>query len=157
MLAIAGGVITIAGFFLLKETYHPVLLERRAAALRKSTGDPAYRSRMKQSGTNKDIFVRAIVRPMKILFLSPICMLFTIYTAVTCKIFLVGCCSGCTDVCIGDILLPLSAFHNHLGGIYQRLSLETRSCWTQLSRHRGRDVWRIARFSAHVKPHPEAT
>ena len=82
VLAIAAGVTTFLGFFLLKETFGPVLLEKRAARLRKETGDPLYRSRLQQPGTTKDLFLRAIVRPFKLLFLSPICSIFSVYLAV---------------------------------------------------------------------------
>lgn len=82
VIAIAAGVVTVAGFFFLHETYHPIILEKRAAKLRKETGDQAYQSRMKQPGTVKQIFLRAIVRPMKLLFLSPICAIFSVYMAV---------------------------------------------------------------------------
>jgi len=81
-LAIAAGITTLLGFFLLKETFGPVLLEKRAARLRKETGDPLYRSRLQQPGTTKDLFLRAIVRPFKLLFLSPICSIFSVYLAV---------------------------------------------------------------------------
>jgi len=81
-LAIAAGVTTLLGFLLLKETFGPILLEKRAARLRKETGDPAYRSRLQQPGTPRDLFLRAIVRPFKLLFLSPICSIFSVYLAV---------------------------------------------------------------------------
>jgi MFS family permease len=76
------GIVTFGSFFVLKETFHPIILERRAARLRKETGDLAYRSRLQQSGSSKDIFIRAIVRPFKLLFLSPICSIFSIYLAI---------------------------------------------------------------------------
>jgi len=82
VIAIAAGIVTVAGFFLLKETYHPIILEKRAAHLRKTTGDPGYRSRLQQPGTIKDIFLRAITRPFKLLFLSPICSIFSVYLAI---------------------------------------------------------------------------
>lgn len=82
VIAIAAGLVTVSGFFFLNETYHAVILEKRAARLRKTTGDPAYRSRLQQPGTVKDIFLRAIVRPFKLLFRSPICCVFSIYMAI---------------------------------------------------------------------------
>ena len=74
---------TIACTFLTSETYQPVLLKRKAARLRKETGNQDLRSELEVSGqTKKDLFLRSIVRPAKMLCLSPIVMLMSIYMAV---------------------------------------------------------------------------
>ncbi|KAL1980636.1 hypothetical protein VTN96DRAFT_3887 [Rasamsonia emersonii] len=46
VITMASGVATIVCFLVLRETYAPVLLERKAARLRKETGNPAYQSRL---------------------------------------------------------------------------------------------------------------
>ncbi|KAF2108998.1 major facilitator superfamily domain-containing protein [Lophiotrema nucula] len=65
-----------------RETYAPVLLERKAARLRKETGNQNLRSKMAIDIPASEIFKRSIVRPMKMLFTSPIVFLMSFYVAV---------------------------------------------------------------------------
>lgn len=81
VIAIAIGVMTIAGFFALEETYAPTLLERKTKKLRKETGNPRLRSKLDQQLPAHELFLRAIVRPTKLLFRSPICALMSLYMA----------------------------------------------------------------------------
>jgi MFS family permease len=71
-----------ASFFVLRETYHPILLERKAKRLREETGNQLYQSRLKQAGTTAEIFVQAIARPSKMFIFSPLVMSMCIYIAV---------------------------------------------------------------------------
>ena len=82
ILAITGGAAGLHLFAVGRETYQPVLLARKAAALRKSTGNPALRSKLAQDLPAKEIFIRAIVRPMKMLLLSPIIGLMSLYVGI---------------------------------------------------------------------------
>ena len=66
----------------MRETYEPVLLERRAARLRKETGNPLLRSRLDPGIPKTQFFVRAIVRPTKMLLFSPIVLTLSIYMAI---------------------------------------------------------------------------
>lgn len=82
-------VLTIcAGFFSIlllvfgKETYHPTILEKKAARLRKETGNPNLRSALKSKLPAKEVFIRAIVRPMKMLFMSPIVFMMSLYVSL---------------------------------------------------------------------------
>jgi MFS family permease len=75
-------VCTVLSFFLLKETYAPTILERKAKKLRKETGNEAYHSRLTSDVSHKDLFLLAIVRPTKMLFLSPIVTIICVYTAI---------------------------------------------------------------------------
>jgi hypothetical protein len=64
----------------LSETYPPVLLERKAAALRKSTGNPHYRSILERDLPHRELFKRTIFRPLRML-VSPIVFLLSLYMA----------------------------------------------------------------------------
>lgn len=75
------GTVTLAALFVLKETYPPVLLERKAARLRKETGDPKYESKLKRHGTPRQIFIAAIVRPSRMFIFSPTVMAACVYVA----------------------------------------------------------------------------
>lgn len=66
----------------MRETYEPVLLERRAKRLRKETGNPDLRSRLHPDIPTREFFVRAIVRPTKMLLFSPIVLVLSIYMAI---------------------------------------------------------------------------
>jgi len=82
VLAMVSGAASTIAFILLKETYPPVILARKAARLRKETGNQALRSKLDSGITPKELFKRAIFRPMKMLFLSPIVASLCWYTAV---------------------------------------------------------------------------
>lgn len=66
----------------MRETYAPVLLEKKTKRLRKETGNPKLRSKLKVDLSPKDLFIRAVVRPTKLLLFSPICTMMSIYMAV---------------------------------------------------------------------------
>lgn len=65
------------------ETYAPVILSRRARALRKRTGDSSYISEHDlHHRTFKEIGTIYLARPFKLLFTEPIVTLFSLYAAV---------------------------------------------------------------------------
>lgn len=74
--------ITISAFFSLRESYPPILLERKAIKLRKETGNENLRSKLASPLSPAALFKIAIVRPMKLLFLSPIVLALSTYMAV---------------------------------------------------------------------------
>lgn len=79
VVAIISGSLAVAMLLLMRESYAPVLLERKARRLRKETGNPAYRSRLDKGLTKKDLVALSIVRPSKLLLFSPICTVFAVY------------------------------------------------------------------------------
>ncbi|KAL1623596.1 hypothetical protein SLS56_008236 [Neofusicoccum ribis] len=78
----SSGAITITCFLFLRETYAPVLLSRKAARLRKETSNPALRSKLDTEVPHKELLLRSVVRPTKMLFLSPLVGLMSLYVAV---------------------------------------------------------------------------
>jgi len=84
VMAIFTGVLWLMLCFLLPETYGPVILRRRAAALSKKTGK-VYRSRGDvDSGPTKfaQVFKTSLLRPWILLFREPIVFLLSIYMAI---------------------------------------------------------------------------
>jgi hypothetical protein len=77
-----GGAFSILLFAISRETYPPTLLAKKAARLRKETGNPNLRSKMDLNIPPAEVFKRSIVRPMKMLFFSPIVFLMSFYVAV---------------------------------------------------------------------------
>lgn len=69
--------------FALRETYAPVILQRKVNRLRKETGNPNLRSALETPGNAMDKFKQAIVRPLKLLILTPIVTLPALYVAIT--------------------------------------------------------------------------
>ncbi|KAB2570312.1 Efflux pump rdc3 [Lasiodiplodia theobromae] len=82
LLAMLGGTVTVACFIFLRETYAPTLLKHKAARLRKATGNAALRSKLDTGVPHRALLMRAIIRPTKMLFLSPIVGLMSLYVAV---------------------------------------------------------------------------
>ncbi|KAG2421854.1 hypothetical protein HFD88_005830 [Aspergillus terreus] len=69
--------------FIVPETYGPVLLQRRAARLRRETGNWALHSFLDEHRpTASEIVRKYLLRPVQMLFLEPILLLITIYLAL---------------------------------------------------------------------------
>ncbi|KAG4422359.1 hypothetical protein IFR04_004511 [Cadophora malorum] len=81
-ISIVIGGITILAFIVLRETYPPVLLERKAAKLRKETGNPNFKSKLASKFTAKEHFKISIFRPLKLLTCFPIVTIMCTYVAV---------------------------------------------------------------------------
>lgn len=82
VLAIASGLMSVLTILTMRESYATVLLNKKAAKLRKETGNDKLRSKLDKGLSSKEVFVRAIVRPLKMLCLSPIVFLLSMYMAV---------------------------------------------------------------------------
>jgi len=83
LLAIASGVGCVASFLFQQETYPVVLLERKAARMRKETGNENLTSALADVKRKPaELFAWSIVRPLKMLFLSPIVAGLSIYQGV---------------------------------------------------------------------------
>lgn len=80
--SIITGVVLILGVILLRETYAPVILERKVKMLIQETGDQTLRSSLHDPTPRSQKFTRAILRPMKMLLFSPIVLLLSIYVSV---------------------------------------------------------------------------
>ncbi|CAA9962371.1 AraJ Arabinose efflux permease [Pyrenophora teres f. maculata] len=81
-IAMFAGLSAVIFFFVCEETYHPIILARKTEALRKETGNMNLRSKLASDLPPKEIFVRAIVRPTKMLIMSPIVGLMSLYVAI---------------------------------------------------------------------------
>ncbi|KAK4943292.1 hypothetical protein LTR10_017135 [Elasticomyces elasticus] len=83
LLAILTAVLLVLTAIFQRETYPPVLLERKAARLRKETGNEKLRSALQSPKSPRELFFLSIVRPLKMLFRSPIVFGLSLYIAVT--------------------------------------------------------------------------
>lgn len=80
---IASSFFGVIAFFITPETYHPVLLQRRAAKLRQERNDATYYSLLDRSApTFRDVLTKYLLRPFQMLALEPILVCFTIYISL---------------------------------------------------------------------------
>ncbi|GKT76523.1 major facilitator superfamily protein [Colletotrichum tofieldiae] len=83
LVTIVGGIFIPLSWFMMKETFAPLILERKAERLRKETGNQNLQSKLQTEAKMSDTFKHAIVRPLKLLFLTPIVTLMALYVAIT--------------------------------------------------------------------------
>ncbi|KAJ4421154.1 hypothetical protein N0V82_003918 [Gnomoniopsis sp. IMI 355080] len=82
IILVLAGVFSLLAVFLMRETFEPILLERKASGLRRTTGNEKLLARThNEEFTPRQLLARATLRPTKMLFLSPIVFLLSIYTA----------------------------------------------------------------------------
>ncbi|KAL0469944.1 major facilitator superfamily domain-containing protein [Neurospora intermedia] len=82
-LIIWAGVLLACVVVLVPETYHPVLLKRKAVNLRKTTGDNRYHAPIER--TTKSVastLGNSLLRPFQLLLLEPMCLILDVYSAV---------------------------------------------------------------------------
>ncbi|KAF2662249.1 polyamine transporter 4 [Lophiostoma macrostomum CBS 122681] len=75
------GIVNVLALVFMRETYAPVILERKAARLRKTSNNPHLRSRLDKGIPPSQILKRSIVLPLKLLLFSPIVGLISLYVA----------------------------------------------------------------------------
>ncbi|KAJ5082220.1 hypothetical protein N7532_011263 [Penicillium argentinense] len=82
VLAMASGAVVFSSILTIKESYAPTLLARKTKRLQKETGNPNLRSALDTGRTPRDLFIFSVVRPTKMLFMSPIVFLLSLYVGV---------------------------------------------------------------------------
>ncbi|KAK4495853.1 hypothetical protein PRZ48_013121 [Zasmidium cellare] len=82
VITIAGGVVTVACFFVLRETVASVILEKKAIRLRQETNNPNWHVRKPVDLPRRQLLMQSIVRPMRILLCTPVASLMSIYIAI---------------------------------------------------------------------------
>ncbi|RJE25314.1 Major Facilitator Superfamily [Aspergillus sclerotialis] len=66
----------------MRETNATILLERKIKRLQKETGNPNLTSKMDLKRSPREMLVRAIIRPAKMLIFSPVVLLLSLYAAL---------------------------------------------------------------------------
>ena len=82
VLAMASGLIFVLSLFTIRESYAPTLLAAKTKKLQKETGNQNLRSVYDTGRKPMDLFMFSIVRPTKMLFLSPIVFLLSLYVGI---------------------------------------------------------------------------
>ncbi|KAK6949555.1 hypothetical protein Daesc_009638 [Daldinia eschscholtzii] len=81
ILSIYDGLLVTIAFFVFSETYEVILLNRRAAMLRESTGRPHYTTTQAASETLKSRLFVSLTRPFRLLLTQPILQVVAIFLA----------------------------------------------------------------------------
>ncbi|OGM46807.1 hypothetical protein ABOM_005028 [Aspergillus bombycis] len=80
---IGAGTFGVASFLIVPETYSPVLLQRRAAGLRRDTGNPLFLASLDAHRPSwRGMITKYVFRPIKMLLLEPILVCLTIYISL---------------------------------------------------------------------------
>ncbi|KAL4770348.1 major facilitator superfamily domain-containing protein [Aspergillus nidulans var. acristatus] len=84
LLAILGGVAGAMALVIMRETHPKVILKRKAAHLRATTGDLKLRSRLASSTPPSpgQVLLQILIRPLMLLFQSPILFVISLYVAL---------------------------------------------------------------------------
>jgi multidrug resistance protein len=82
VLAIVGGVASVAALALLRETHPRIILERKTAQLRVITGNAQLRSKLALPYTPSQVLARALFRPTMLLIRSPIVLVLSLYVGL---------------------------------------------------------------------------
>ena len=72
---------------ILSETYHPILLQQKAARIRKETGNPRVTTQyelLNGRKTSTEVIIENLTRPFALLFTNPACFCIGVYMAI-CK------------------------------------------------------------------------
>ncbi|KAI2616724.1 major facilitator superfamily domain-containing protein [Hypoxylon sp. NC1633] len=83
VLTIASGAWSLLMLATMSETYHPILLRRKVAAMRKATGNGNLRSKFDLDLDTAALVRRNLIRPFKLLASSPVVVILSLYIAVT--------------------------------------------------------------------------
>ncbi|OTA99700.1 hypothetical protein M426DRAFT_16165 [Hypoxylon sp. CI-4A] len=82
LVTIVAGFVAIMMLLFTKETYGPVILQRRAARLRKETGNPRLHAKNRDGLSPWAILRHDIVRPFRLLIRSPLSIICALYMAI---------------------------------------------------------------------------
>ncbi|KAI1864240.1 hypothetical protein JX265_008611 [Neoarthrinium moseri] len=83
LILILSGIFIPVSVMFLQETFAPALLEQKTRRLRKKTGNLELRSKASGRAGPKEQFRLALVRPLKLLLVTPIVTLNALYVAIT--------------------------------------------------------------------------
>lgn len=84
LIVIVSGVLSIVMLIFSRETYAPIILDRKVKRLRKETGNPLLRSKLDIGLSSADYFKRGIIRPIKMIAFSPITQILYVTKSSSC-------------------------------------------------------------------------
>ena len=82
LLTILGGAIEAATLIVMRETSPKILLERKAARLRVSTGTAHFRSKLAHKLTPQQVLAQTLVHPTMLLIRSPVVLVLSLYASL---------------------------------------------------------------------------
>lgn len=82
IMTIVSAIMSVITIIFLQESYGPVLLEQKAKKLRMESANDSYRVEKRSNIRRRDLFLRAITRPLRMLLTAPICTVLSIYMSL---------------------------------------------------------------------------
>ena len=83
MLIIWSGAMLVALILFVPETYHPVLLKKKAQKLRQETGDERWTCHLEKTDrTISQSIIWSLIRPFQLLLLEPMCLNLCLFSAL---------------------------------------------------------------------------
>ncbi|OTA98074.1 hypothetical protein M426DRAFT_70455 [Hypoxylon sp. CI-4A] len=79
MVTSQSGSLTLASIIFVRETNATVLLKRKTERLRKETGNTKLKSKLDTGLSPRELLIRAVVRPAKMIVFSPVTLLISLY------------------------------------------------------------------------------
>ncbi|KAL2818951.1 major facilitator superfamily domain-containing protein [Aspergillus granulosus] len=141
LLSILGGIFGSAALVIMRETHPKVILERKAAALRRATDNHKFQSKLARSLSPQQILLQVLIRPLMLLFQSPILFVISLYVALVFGVMYLlfttftsvfegqygfsASMSGLVYLGLGVSLVGSMAFFNIING---RMQAATPSC-----------------------------
>lgn len=83
-IVLVSGLTLIISVFALQETYGPYILYQKAKSLRKETGNQGLRPEVELDP--KGALTKTLIRPLRLLFTSPICTFMSFYVALSVRL-----------------------------------------------------------------------
>jgi MFS family permease len=116
ILAMFAGFCFALTIFVIPETYAPVLLVKKAQAIRKETGDERFTAALERHDTHWRVRLQTVLgRPFKVMFLEPVLIVLTLYMSVSPRNPVAGTTfNSIYVVCIRDSLPPFYCLPCHL-------------------------------------------
>jgi hypothetical protein len=135
------GIWLVVAVIFMRETYAPVLLERKAARLRKITGSVGPQAKSRGNLSPLVHLGRGLSRPLKLLVLSPVVLLLSIYVAFVFGLMFL-CFSTYSEVFIEQYHFSVGVsgltYLGHGIGMITGLILSDRILKARTAKHKGK-------------------
>lgn len=82
IMTIVSAIMSVITIIFLQESHGPTLLEQKAKKLRKESANDSYRVEKRSNVRRRDLFLRSITRPLRMLLTAPICTVLSIYRSL---------------------------------------------------------------------------
>jgi MFS family permease len=125
--------VMLGSIVLVPETYHPILLARKASAVRKVTKNSAYHSALELTRASKTLteaLLQSLYRPFQLLFLDPMCLCLCTYCSLLLGILYLFFEAFVSTTSSLKFLFSTLGFCRKCLSLYTLVSWEVQTCHT---------------------------